>query len=45
VGLGKRAYNVSGNKGVELEYEGGKRLLIGSKRSDQLAGAIESLRR
>jgi hypothetical protein len=45
VGLGKRAYNVSGNRGVELEYEGGRRLLIGSKRSDQLAGAIESIRR
>lgn len=44
VGMGKRAYNVSGNQGVELTYENGKRLLIGSKKPEQLAGAVESIR-
>jgi hypothetical protein len=41
----KRAYNVSGNRGVELEYEDGKKLLIGSKKAEQLASAVESIRR
>ena len=45
VGAGKKAYNVSGNRGVELEYENGKKLLIGSKKAEQLASAIESIRR
>lgn len=45
VGAGKKAYNVSGNRGVELVYEDGKRLLVGSKKADQLASAIESIRR
>ena len=45
VGVGKKAYNVSGNRGVEIEYEGRKKLLIGSKKADQLASAIESIRR
>jgi hypothetical protein len=44
-GKGKKAYNVSGNRGVELEYEDGGILLIGSKKAEQLAGAIESIRR
>ena len=42
-GRGKRAYNVSGNRGVELEFEGGRKLLIGSKKPEQLANAIESI--
>lgn len=45
MGPGKKAYNVSGNRGVELEYEDGKKLLIGSRKPEQLAGAIESIRR
>jgi hypothetical protein len=45
MGFRKRAYNVSGNAGVEIEYEDGRTLLIGSKKADQLAGAIESVRR
>lgn len=44
VGIGKRAYNVSGSRGVELVYGDGKKLLIGSKKADQLAGAIDSIR-
>lgn len=45
VGRGKRAYNVSGNRGVQLEYADGSVLLIGSRKAEQLASAIESIRR
>jgi hypothetical protein len=41
-GVGKKAYNVSGNQGVELRFEDGSKLLIGSKKSGQLAGALET---
>jgi hypothetical protein len=34
------AYNVSGNRGVQLELTNGKRILIGSQRADELADAI-----
>lgn len=37
-----RAYNVSGNVGVQLELTDGKRLLVGSQQSEQLAHAIRS---
>lgn len=42
-GLGKAggAYNVSGNRGVQLELTNGKRLLIGSQQPEKLAQAIE----
>lgn len=33
-------YSVSGNRGVQLEFVSGKRLLIGSRRPEQLADAI-----
>lgn len=36
------AYNVSGNRGVRLELEDGKRILIGSQKADELAAAIAS---
>lgn len=36
-----RAYNVSGNRGLQLEFTNGKRLLIGSQKPDQLANAIQ----
>jgi hypothetical protein len=39
---GAKAYNVSGNRGVQLELANGKRLLIGSQRSEELARAIEA---
>jgi hypothetical protein len=45
MGVGKKAYNVSGNRGVELAYEAGRKLLIGSKKAEQLAAAIDSIRR
>lgn len=37
-----RAYNVRGNRGVQLVLQNGKQLLIGSQRSEELAAAIES---
>jgi hypothetical protein len=40
-GRGIKAYNVSGNRGVQLELSMGKRLLIGSGRPEELARAIE----
>lgn len=40
-GKASKAYNVSGNRGVQLEFKSGKKLLIGSKRADELAVAIE----
>ena len=39
-GKGK-AYNVSGDRGVQLVLRNGTRLLIGSQRADELAGAIQ----
>jgi hypothetical protein len=39
-----RAYNVSGNRGVRLDYASGRHLLIGSRRPEELAQAIESIR-
>jgi hypothetical protein len=39
-GSSGKAYNVAGNRGVQLELVGGQRILIGSKRPDELAEAI-----
>jgi hypothetical protein len=41
-GKGK-AYNVSGNKGVQLVLTNGKKLLIGSQRPDELVAAIDKM--
>ena len=38
-----RAYNVSGDKGVQLVFKSGKRLLIGSQRAEELEKAIRSI--
>ncbi len=35
-----KAYNVSGNRGVQLELVDGKKVLIGSQRAEELAEAI-----
>ena len=44
-GMGsKRAYNVSGDRGVELTLEDGRKVLIGSQRADALADAIAAAR-
>ena len=37
-----KAYNVSGNRGVQLELLSGERLLLGSQRPEELAAAIQS---
>jgi len=37
------AYNVSGNKGVQLVFKNGKRLLIGSQKAEDLENAIRSI--
>jgi hypothetical protein len=41
-GKGK-AYNVSGNKGVQLVLTNDKKLLIGSQKPDELAAAIDQM--
>ena len=41
-GKGK-AYNVSGNKGVQLVLTNGKKLLIGSQKPDELAAALDKM--
>jgi hypothetical protein len=40
VGWRKRAYNVSGNLGVQLVLKDGRRVLLGSQRPAELAAAI-----
>jgi hypothetical protein len=40
-GFKGKAYNVSGNRGVQLEFLNGKRLLIGSQRPEEFLQAIE----
>lgn len=44
-GRNGKAYNVSGNWGVQLELASGEKLLLGSQRADELAAAIEASRR
>jgi hypothetical protein len=41
-GRAGKAYNASGNKGVQLVLNNGKRLLIGSQKPDELVKAIDS---
>jgi hypothetical protein len=38
-----RAYNVSGNRGVRIDYADGTHVLIGSGRADDLARAVASI--
>jgi hypothetical protein len=40
---GSKAYNVSGNKGVQLVLKNDKQLLIGSQKPDKLVNAIGSV--
>ena len=37
-----KAYNLSGNRGVQLHLTRGRRVLIGSQRADALAASIQS---
>ncbi|HEY3414045.1 MAG TPA: hypothetical protein VGM51_13470 [Armatimonadota bacterium] len=39
-GRNGKAYNVSGNRGVQLELVSGERLLLGSQHADEMAAAI-----
>ena len=39
-GRGGRAYNVSGDRGVRLNYGTGRHIMIGSQRAEELAEAI-----
>jgi hypothetical protein len=41
-GRSGKAYNVSGNRGVQLELSSGERLLLGSQRPEELAAAMEA---
>ena len=43
-GRNGKAYNVSGNRGVQLELLSGERLLLGSQRADELAATIKEMR-
>jgi len=43
-GLKGKAYNVSGNLGVQLDFVNGKHLLIGSQKPEELAQAISQMR-
>ncbi|MFC2011104.1 DUF6141 family protein [Chloroflexota bacterium] len=36
-----KAYNVSGNRGIQLEFSNGKQLLIGSQEPEKLAEALD----
>jgi hypothetical protein len=38
-----KAYNVSGNQGVQLVFKNGKKLLIGSQKPDELETAIRTI--
>jgi hypothetical protein len=40
-GAGDMAYNVSGDRGVRLEFTNGGRLLVGSQRPEELARALD----
>lgn len=41
---GKVAYNISGNRGVDLTLSSGQRLLLGSQHADELGRAVATLR-
>lgn len=43
-GRSGKAYNISGNRGVQLVLRSGKRILLGSQRADELAAAINRRR-
>jgi len=43
-GIGKsRAFNVSGNMGLQLEMKGGKKLLIGTNKTEELVNVLHNL--
>jgi len=40
-GIAGKAYNISGNRGVQLDLVDGRRILIGSQKPDELATALQ----
>ncbi len=42
-GASGKAYNVSGNQGLQLEFKNGKRLLIGTQSPEQLISVVRSV--
>lgn len=38
-----KAYNVYGNKGIQLEFQDGKQLLIGTQRPEEFVSALSSV--
>jgi hypothetical protein len=42
---GKRAYNVSGNRGVRIDFEDDRHILIGSQEPERLSRAIDKMLR
>ncbi|WP_126974132.1 DUF6141 family protein [Gynurincola endophyticus] len=43
IGLSGKAFNVSGNKGLQLELNNKKKILIGTKKPEELAQKLESI--
>ncbi len=44
-GSGSKAYNVSGNRGVQLVLSSGRKILLGSQKAEELIIAIEKAKR
>ena len=44
-GSGGKAYNVSGNRGVQLVLLSGRKILLGSQKPDELVSAIDKAKR
>jgi hypothetical protein len=42
-GKNGKAYNVSGNRGIQFEFQDGKHLLVGSQRPEEFASALASV--
>ncbi|HRN34447.1 MAG TPA: hypothetical protein PLC76_02070 [Saprospiraceae bacterium] len=41
----KKAYNISGNQGIQLEFSNGKNLLIGTQKVDEVINTLKYLKR
>jgi len=44
-GFGGKAFNISGNMGLQLEFTNGKKLLIGTQRPDELRSLLQRMGR
>lgn len=42
-GIGGKAYNVSGNQGLQLEYDSNEKLLIGTEKAEELNTLLKKL--